>query len=81
MTGDTTAAAIAAAVQRGQGTATARITATLAQIRQTHATANCFTEVLADRALETAQRVDRAIAAGQSVGPLAGVPFAVKKSV
>lgn len=78
MTGDTTAAAIAAAVQRGQGTATARITATLAQIRQTHATANCFTEVLADRALETAQRVDRAIAAGQSVGPLAGVPFAVK---
>ncbi|MBF2036969.1 MAG: AtzE family amidohydrolase, partial [Leptolyngbyaceae cyanobacterium T60_A2020_046] len=78
MTGDTTAAAIAAAVQRGQGTATAVVAAALEQIHQTHATVNCFTEVLADRALETAQRVDRAIAAGQSVGPLAGVPFAVK---
>ena len=39
---------------------------------------NSFTDVTADRARAKARAIDAAIAAGQKVGPLAGVPFAVK---
>ena len=39
---------------------------------------NSFTDVTADRARAKARAVDAAIAAGKKVGPLAGVPFAVK---
>ena len=39
---------------------------------------NAFTDVTADRARAKAKAIDAAIAAGHSVGPLAGVPFAVK---
>lgn len=39
---------------------------------------NAFLTFSAERALEAAERVDRKIAAGEDVGPLAGVPVAVK---
>lgn len=39
---------------------------------------NAFQEILADRALDEAQAVDRVVAAGQDPGPLAGVPYGVK---
>ena len=39
---------------------------------------NAFTDVTAERAVNRAKEVDAAIAAGKPVGPLAGVPFAVK---
>jgi len=39
---------------------------------------NAFTLVLADQALADARRLDRRIADGLPVGPLAGLPFAVK---
>jgi AtzE family amidohydrolase len=39
---------------------------------------NCFTSVLEDSALEEAEALDRRIASGEKIGPLAGVPFAVK---
>jgi len=52
--------------------------ATLARIAKHDTLLNSFTDVTADRARATARAVDAAIVAGQSVGPLAGVPFAVK---
>jgi 1-carboxybiuret hydrolase len=52
--------------------------AALARIEQHDITLNCFTEVTADRARRTARAIDAAIAAGHGLGPLAGVPFAVK---
>jgi AtzE family amidohydrolase len=39
---------------------------------------NCFTTLIAERALDQAASIDAAIGAGHDPGPLAGVPFAVK---
>src|SRR5262249_23567965 len=52
--------------------------AALARIRKHDQVLNSFTDVTAERARARAREVDAAIAAGKNVGPLAGVPFAVK---
>src|SRR5205823_6178985 len=52
--------------------------AALARIAKHDSILNAFTDVTADRARAKARAVDAAISAGQKVGPLAGVPFAVK---
>jgi Asp-tRNA(Asn)/Glu-tRNA(Gln) amidotransferase A subunit family amidase len=52
--------------------------AALARISKYDSVLNSFTDVTADRARAKARTVDAAIAAGTTIGPLAGVPFAVK---
>src|ERR1700736_353037 len=52
--------------------------AALARIERHDKVLNSFTDVTADRARASARSGDAAIAAGKSVGLLAGVPFAVK---
>src|SRR6185436_6484685 len=52
--------------------------AALARIAKHDSVLNSFTDITADRARASARAVDAAIAAGQKIGPLAGVPFAVK---
>jgi 1-carboxybiuret hydrolase len=69
---------IAQAVAGGKMTALAAAEAALARIAKHDSVLNSFTAVTADRARAKARAVDAAIAAGQKVGPLAGVPFAVK---
>jgi len=73
-----TATEIAAAIRNGDTTAEAVVQATLADIRQRDPQLNCFTGVLAESAIADAIEIDRKLAAGQPLGPLAGVPFAVK---
>ena len=73
-----TATAIAAAVASGQVTARAVAEAAIARIAAGNSFLNAFTDVLAARAIATAERVDARRAAGEAPGPLAGVPFAVK---
>ena len=51
---------------------------TLTRIGSFDAQVNAFTDVLTDRALTRADEIDARLAAGETVGPLAGVPFAVK---
>src|SRR5206468_6231513 len=51
---------------------------TLARIAKHDPVLNSFTDITAERARAKARAVDAAISAGQKVGPLAGVPFAVK---
>ena len=72
------AAEIATAVAKRKMTALAATEAALARIKQHDALLNSFTDVAAERALAKARAVDAAILAGEKVGPLAGVPFAVK---
>jgi 1-carboxybiuret hydrolase len=72
------ASEIAKAVTSGKLSALEATEAALARIEQHDAILNSFTDVTADRARARAREVDAAIAAGKNVGPLAGVPFAVK---
>jgi AtzE family amidohydrolase len=69
---------IAQAVRTGETSAKSVVAATLAQIATLNPKLNSFTTVLAEAAMAEAEQIDRAIAAGQDPGPLAGVPFGVK---
>src|SRR5262249_10455935 len=68
-----------AQARRGAGTsAGAPPEAALARIADGDGVLNSFTAVTRDRALAKAQAIDAAKARGEALGPLAGVPFAVK---
>jgi aspartyl-tRNA(Asn)/glutamyl-tRNA(Gln) amidotransferase subunit A len=54
------------------------VEAALARVGRFDRRLNCFTAVLSDRARRRARTIDRARSEGRPLGPLAGVPFAVK---
>ena len=72
------AAEIAHAVAGGEISATAVTEAALAAIALRNPTFNAFTAVTADRARARARTIDANHARGHALGPLAGVPYAVK---
>lgn len=69
-----TATEIAGAVMSGKAKASAVIDAALKRIAAAEPTVNAFTDVVAERARKRAAEID----AGRHIGPLMGVPFAVK---
>ncbi len=69
---------IASAVAGGQRTALSTIETALARIERHNGAFNAFTAVVADRARDKAKAIDQARANRNSIGPLAGVPFAIK---
>ena len=68
----------AAAVRSGDASAVEITQAALAHIEGRNSALNAFTAVTADRALAEARAIDRRRAQGDTLGPLAGAPFAVK---
>jgi 1-carboxybiuret hydrolase len=74
----TSANAIAYAVHDGQTSAHDVVTGALARIAAQNGTLNAFTAVTEERAITRAAAVDQARRNGERLGPLAGVPFAVK---
>jgi aspartyl-tRNA(Asn)/glutamyl-tRNA(Gln) amidotransferase subunit A len=72
------ASAIANAVSQRKMSALDAVNSVLARIEKHNPVLNAFTDVLADRARARADGIDAALAKGDKVGPLAGVPFAVK---
>ncbi len=74
----TSGADIAQAVTAGKVSAVQVTEDALARIMARDPVLNSFTDVLAERARKRAQAIDAARAAKQPLGPLAGVPFAVK---
>jgi aspartyl-tRNA(Asn)/glutamyl-tRNA(Gln) amidotransferase subunit A len=72
------AAEIAHAVHAGELSAAEVIAQALLTIRMRDPVLNCFTAVTGERAGARAQAIDRERAANKRLGPLAGVPFAVK---
>lgn len=73
-----TAAEIAEAIAGRELTALEVTEAALARITAHNFLLNAFTDITATRARARARAIDADIAAGRTVGPLAGVPFAVK---
>jgi len=69
---------IAQDVTAGRVTAQSVVAATLQRIAVDNPRLNAFTAVFAAQAMAAAQALDADLAAGRAVGPLAGVPFAVK---
>jgi aspartyl-tRNA(Asn)/glutamyl-tRNA(Gln) amidotransferase subunit A len=73
-----TATEIAGAVASGKVSALAVIEDALARIGERNPVLNAFTAVTAERARARAKAIDAAATSKQKLGPLAGVPFAVK---
>ncbi|MDB5561190.1 MAG: indole acetimide hydrolase, partial [Hyphomicrobiales bacterium] len=57
------------------------VDAYLARIEEVNPSLNAITATMADSARATAAEVDRTIASGKPVGPLAGAPFTVKENI
>ncbi|MET8698334.1 amidase family protein [Kitasatospora sp. NPDC004723] len=75
-----TASAQAHAVRTGEISAGELIDAHLDRIAEVNPQVNAITQLLADRARAQAADTDRRRAAGEPLGPLAGVPFTVKET-
>ncbi|MGN0056081.1 MAG: Asp-tRNA(Asn)/Glu-tRNA(Gln) amidotransferase subunit GatA [Atopobiaceae bacterium] len=75
------AAQIAKGVADGQFSATEVAKASLDAIQQREPQVQAFLQVSADLALRAAEATDKARAAGQKLGPLAGVPVAFKDNM
>ncbi|MEO8320676.1 MAG: amidase family protein, partial [Bradyrhizobium sp.] len=57
------------------------VEAHLARIDAVNPALNAIVRVLADEARAAAAEADRKVAAGESIGPLHGVPFTVKENI
>jgi 1-carboxybiuret hydrolase len=73
-----TAGEIATAVAKGRVSAVTVVEEALARITARDPVLNAFTDVLAERARKRARAIDAARGKRKKLGPLAGVPFAVK---
>jgi hypothetical protein len=74
------AAAQAEAVRCAHVSAVELVDSHLDRIAEVNPQVNAVTQLLAERAREAAAQTDRRRAAGEALGPLAGVPFTVKES-
>ncbi|MFE3554205.1 amidase [Streptomyces sp. NPDC059193] len=74
------AVAQAAAVRRADISAVELVDSHLDRIAEVNPQVNAVTQLMAERAREAAARTDRRRAAGEALGPLAGVPFTVKET-
>lgn len=76
-----TAARIAAGVRAGEFSAREVAEASLDAIEARDGAVQAFLQVVPELALEAADRIDAARAAGEKLPPLAGVPFAIKDNM
>lgn len=72
---------MAEAVVRREVSSRELVTACLARIAAHNPAVNAITVLLADEALTAADRADAACARGEALGPLHGVPIAIKENV
>ncbi|MCK4684248.1 MAG: Asp-tRNA(Asn)/Glu-tRNA(Gln) amidotransferase GatCAB subunit A, partial [Pirellulales bacterium] len=72
---------LVAAIRAGDVTAVACTEAFLAQIETLNPQVNAFLSVAGSAALERASEIDDRIRSGQPIGPLAGLPVAVKDAL
>jgi Asp-tRNA(Asn)/Glu-tRNA(Gln) amidotransferase A subunit family amidase len=77
---DLDALEIADAVRRKRIRATEVARSFLQHIRQHNSKFNCFTAFIEEQAMADAEAIDAAVAGNGVLGPLCGVPYAVKNS-
>lgn len=75
------AAELAAGIRSKKLSSVEVVRASLARAETVQAATNCFITICGEQALAAAAAADKALAAGQSLGPLHGVPFHVKDLV
>lgn len=75
------ALSIAKAVQSGERTARSVVEKYLANIEARESDIHAFNYVMRDEALAAADEIDARVAKGENVGPLAGVPVALKDNM
>ena len=78
---DATATSLRDAIASGHLSAEDATRAALDRIASVNGTLNAFNLVAADRALDRAKQIDERRAAGAALGPLAGVPIALKDNL
>jgi amidase len=76
-----TAVDLAHAIRTRAASACDVVAAAVGRMRAVNPALNAVTVDLGDQALAAAETVDRAIARGEAVGPLAGVPVTIKQNV
>lgn len=72
---------LAAAIRAGRTTATEAMEAVLERVEEKEPLYHCYVTVDRDRALAGAAEIQRKVDAGEAVGPLAGVPVAIKDNL
>ncbi len=72
---------LARRIRAGEISSVEVVSAHLAQIERVNPRLNAAVEVLTDSALRAARAADAKLAAGESVGPLHGVPVSIKDSI
>ncbi|MDC1142584.1 Asp-tRNA(Asn)/Glu-tRNA(Gln) amidotransferase subunit GatA [Planctomycetota bacterium] len=75
------ATAAAEAIRKGDTSAEALTALTLDHARATEPNIGAFITLDSDGAMARAREIDNAIADGQNVGPLAGIPLAIKDNI
>ncbi len=75
------AAAMAAAIRKKEISAHELVGASLKRIEEVNPRLNAVVQICAERALEEARRADQALARGDVIGPLHGVPFTLKDAI
>ncbi len=75
------AAAMAAAIRRKEISAYELVRACLRRIDEVNPRLNAVVQVCAEQALKEARAADQALARGDAVGPLHGVPFTLKDAI
>ena len=78
---NSSAIALASEVRSGDRSARDVVEEALAKIAAGDPEIHAFVEVLADRGVDRADEIDRAVASGSDPGPLAGVPVALKDNL
>ena len=75
------ASELAQAIRTKKASSREAVDAHLARIEAVNPSVNAVTVVLADSARAAADAADRAVAAGQDLGPLHGVPMTIKENI
>lgn len=78
---DLTLIELAGAIRRKEVSSEQAVRASLDRIEATDKSLHAYLQTFPERAIDAARETDRRIAAGEHVGPLAGVPVALKDNI